>query len=83
MACEFIYPANQSVALNTPILFNDSIPCRRGNVYHADGEGVLFSVATSIISALALLLIRLHTTGISPFPKVELFLPVESPLQLR
>jgi hypothetical protein len=40
MACEFIYPANQSVALNTPILFNDSIPCRRGNVYHADGEGV-------------------------------------------
>ena len=41
MACEFIYPENQSVALNTPVLFRDSIPCRKGYVYHADGEGVL------------------------------------------
>lgn len=40
MACEFIYPAQQNVNLNSPVLLNDSIPCNRGYVYHADGEGV-------------------------------------------
>lgn len=38
MACEFIAPA-QTVALNSPVLFNDSIPCSRGLIYHDDGNG--------------------------------------------
>lgn len=38
MACEFIAPA-QTVALNSPVLFNDSIPCSQGRVYHDDGNG--------------------------------------------
>lgn len=38
MACEYIAPA-QTVALNDPILFNDSIPCSRGRIYHDDGNG--------------------------------------------
>lgn len=38
MACEFIAPP-QTVALNSPILFNDSIPCNQGRVYHDDGNG--------------------------------------------
>ena len=38
MACEFIAPS-QTVALNSPIMFNDSIPCTRGLIYHDDGNG--------------------------------------------
>ena len=38
MACEYVAPA-QTVALNNPILFNDSIPCNRGRIYHDDGNG--------------------------------------------
>jgi len=38
MACEFIAPT-QTVALNAPILFNDSIPCSQGRIYHDDGNG--------------------------------------------
>ena len=38
MACEYIAPP-QSVALNNPILFNDSIPCSQGRIYHDDGNG--------------------------------------------
>ena len=38
MACEFIAPP-QTVALNAPIIFNDSIPCSQGRVYHDDGNG--------------------------------------------
>lgn len=38
MACEYIAPA-QTVALNNPIVFNDSIPCSRGRIYHDDGNG--------------------------------------------
>lgn len=38
MACEFIAPC-QTVALNNPILFNDSIPCSQGRIYHDDGNG--------------------------------------------
>lgn len=38
MACEYIAPA-QTVALNNPIVFNDSIPCRQGRIYHDDGNG--------------------------------------------
>lgn len=37
MACEFLYNAVQTVALNAPILFDTSIPCNKGNVYH-EGE---------------------------------------------
>jgi len=32
--------AVESVALNTPIPFIDSIPCNRGNVFHQNGTGV-------------------------------------------
>lgn len=38
MACEYIAPT-QTVALNAPIVFNDSIPCSRGRIYHDDGNG--------------------------------------------
>lgn len=37
MACEFLYNSVQTVALNAPILFDTSIPCNKGNVYH-EGE---------------------------------------------
>jgi hypothetical protein len=40
MACEYISDQLQTVALNTPIIFSDSIPCRRGLIYHEDGTGV-------------------------------------------
>ena len=39
MACEFLYNEIQTVALNAPILFNTSIPCTKGNVYHEGGTG--------------------------------------------
>lgn len=38
MACEYIAPA-QTVALNNPVVFNDSIPCKQGRIYHDDGNG--------------------------------------------
>ena len=37
---EYTYNATQSTALNTPILFNASIPCTRGNIFHDDESGV-------------------------------------------
>ena len=39
MACEFLYNPVQEVALNAPILFDTSIPCNRGNVYHEGQTG--------------------------------------------
>lgn len=36
---EYFAPT-QTVALNAPISFDASIPCRRGNIYHEDGTGV-------------------------------------------
>lgn len=39
MACEFLYNPVQSVALNSPILFDVSIPCTRGYVYHERQTG--------------------------------------------
>lgn len=39
MACEFLYNPVQEVALNAPILFDTSIPCNRGNVYHEGNTG--------------------------------------------
>lgn len=40
MAAEYLANAVQEVALNAPILFNASIPCTRGWVYHEDETGV-------------------------------------------
>jgi hypothetical protein len=40
MAAEYLANAVQEVALNSPILFNASIPCTRGYVYHEDETGV-------------------------------------------
>ena len=39
MACEFLYNEIQTVALNSPILFNTSIPCTKGYVYHEGNTG--------------------------------------------
>ena len=39
MACEFLYNPVQNVALNAPILFDTSIPCSRGYVYHEGNTG--------------------------------------------
>lgn len=38
MAWEYVAP-DQIVALNAPVLFNASVPCTCGRVYHNDGEG--------------------------------------------
>ena len=37
---EFLKNDIQPVALNAPILFNASIPCRNGYIYHEDETGV-------------------------------------------
>ena len=37
---EYVTVGEQAVLLNQPIIFSDSIPCRRGLVYHADETGV-------------------------------------------
>ena len=37
---EYLANAVQSVNLNDPVLFNASIPCRRGYVYHEDETGI-------------------------------------------
>ena len=37
---EYVANAVQSVALNAPVLFNASIPCRKGYVYHDDESGI-------------------------------------------
>ena len=39
MACEFLYNPIQEVALNAPVLFDTSIPCNRGYVYHEGNTG--------------------------------------------
>lgn len=37
---EYLANAEQSVALNSPVLFSASIPCPNGNVYHEDETGI-------------------------------------------
>lgn len=37
---EYLQNAEQSVALNSPVLFSDSISCPNGNVFHEDGTGI-------------------------------------------
>ena len=39
MACEFLYNEVQAVTLNGPILFNTSIPCSKGYIYHEGQTG--------------------------------------------
>lgn len=40
MAAEYLANPVQDVALNAPVIFNASIPCNRGYVYHEDETGV-------------------------------------------
>ena len=40
MAAEYLANAVQTVALNSPIIFTASIPCRKGYVYHEDETGI-------------------------------------------
>ena len=40
MAAEYLANAVQEVALNAPIIFTASIPCRNGFIYHEDETGV-------------------------------------------
>jgi len=40
MACEYLASGQQSVSLNSPVIFTASIPCRRGYVYHEDETGI-------------------------------------------
>ena len=37
---EYLYNAVQAVQLNQPALFENSIPCNRGNVYHENETGI-------------------------------------------
>ena len=37
---EYLANAVQNVALNAPVLFNASIPCRKGYIYHKDETGI-------------------------------------------
>lgn len=37
---EYLANAVQVVNLNEPVIFNASIPCNRGNVYHEDETGI-------------------------------------------
>lgn len=47
MACEFLFNPEQGVALNAPILFETSIPCSRGYVYHEGSTGNFILKGTS------------------------------------
>lgn len=40
MAAEYLANPVQNVALNAPIIFNASIPCAKGYVYHEDETGI-------------------------------------------
>lgn len=40
MAAEYLANAVQAVALNAPVNFTASIPCRKGYIYHEDGTGI-------------------------------------------
>lgn len=37
---EYLNNQLQTVALNSPLVFSDSIPCNKGYIYHDDGTGV-------------------------------------------
>lgn len=38
---EFVYVPQQTIAVGDNVLLEDSIPCRKGNVYHRNGSGIL------------------------------------------
>ena len=40
MAAEYLANAVQAVALNSPVIFTASIPCKKGHVYHEDETGI-------------------------------------------
>ena len=40
MAAEYLANPIQEVALNAPVIFNASIPCTKGYVYHEDETGI-------------------------------------------
>ena len=40
MAAEYLANPVQEVSLNAPVIFNASIPCNRGYVYHEDETGI-------------------------------------------
>lgn len=40
MAAEYLANPIQEVSLNSPIIFNASIPCTKGYVYHEDETGI-------------------------------------------
>ena len=40
MAAEYLANPVQNIALNAPIIFNASIPCTKGYVYHEDETGI-------------------------------------------
>ena len=40
MAAEYLANAVQQVALNAPVIFTASIPCKKGYVYHEDETGI-------------------------------------------
>lgn len=37
---EYAYNPIQSVALNNPLLFESTIPCNKGYIFHEDGDGI-------------------------------------------
>ena len=40
MAAEYVYNEIQTVYLNSPVNFNNSIPCKKGYVVHNNGDGI-------------------------------------------
>ena len=40
MAAEYVYNEIQTVSLNSPVNFNNSIPCKKGYVVHNNGDGI-------------------------------------------
>lgn len=37
---EYAYNPIQSVALNNPLIFESTIPCNKGYIFHEDGDGI-------------------------------------------
>lgn len=40
MATEYVAPFEQTVNLNSPVVLDASIPCRKGYIWHEDGSGI-------------------------------------------
>lgn len=40
MAAEYVASTEQSINLNSPVILDASIPCRKGFIWHEDGTGV-------------------------------------------